>query len=542
MRSAATIVTVLAGATIVSCSGSPEQESPASTPNLVFITVDTLRADRLGCYGYEQARTPVADRLAAQGTLFERAFTCLPRTTQSVATLFTGRYPAEHGVLEIGERLPNGAWTLAERLAERGYATAGISANSAACAIQGLAQGFQTFVGITQLHKRYQGVRPAEAVTREARSWLEQQTSGPYFLWLLYFDPHFPYEPPPSFAASVDPESFWFYEAKQTFQPQRPTIVFNLNGESARAQPELSRLYDGELAYTDSMIGELLEAVRARPDAADTLIVFTADHGESLGEHGYYYEHGDYVYETCLRVPLVLHQAGRIPAGRRVASPVSLVDVLPTVLTLLGGDATDDISGVDLTPLIRGELASPERPLAFAESGSALFAQNPRRHTGGRRSGLGRRKPFRYVRDGRWVLVRYEGSEGSEGRALYDGEADPALLDDLAPLHPDVVDRLGAKIDAIDLLESRWRMATDGRWKLVSIPELDGVRYELYDIEVDPGELVDRAAAEPQVVERLREELASWQRDLGPAERSEPMDAEQREEVERRLRALGYIE
>ncbi len=151
----------------------------------------------------------------------------------------------------------------------------------------------------------------------------------------------------------------------------------------------------------------------------------------------------------------------------------------------------------------------------------------------------GRRKPFRYVRDGRWVLVRYE---GSEGRALYDGETDPALLDDLAPLHPDVVDRLGPKIDAVDLLESRWRMATDGRWKLVSIPELDGVRYELYDIEVDPGELVDRAAAEPQVVERLREELASWQRDLGPAERSEPMDAEQREEVERRLRALGYIE
>ncbi|MEE8557239.1 MAG: sulfatase [Myxococcota bacterium] len=551
--------------------GQEGQVNPADRldrpPNVVLITVDTLRADRLGAYGYEKAHTPAIDALAAGGVLFTDASTCIPRTTQAVASLFTSRYPHEHGVLEIGERLPHTAWTLAEQLKRAGYRTAGISANFVAGRLQGLDQGFDTFVGMGDLRSRYPireelrksppaAIGKAEAVTREALRWLEEIEGEPYFLWLLYFDPHFRYDPPPPFWGRIDPAHFPFYRELATFDPKHPTIYFNLNGRSEAALAGVSALYDGEVAYTDSMISRLVTELRRRPDWNDTLIVFTADHGESLGEHGYYFEHGDLVYQATVRVPLILHQPSRLPVGRRVDGPVSLLDVFPTVLSLIGDDADRPVlSGVDLSPALDGERPDEDR-VVLAESGSALFPENPRRALGGR---LGAREvrrllprpdgpvpvsfrqlPFRYARRNPWVIVERADAEEPE---LYDAEADPSLRENLRTAHPEVTEELSQELDAIPVGAGRWRMARRGPWKLIRIPELGRTRFELYNVDADPMETRDLFGSRPTVETELRRVLEEWVGSIPPPPRpSPPRSPRSAIEVEERLRALGYVE
>ena len=541
-------------------------DRPDRPPNVVLITVDTLRADRLGAYGYEKAHTPAIDALAADGVLFTDASTCIPRTTQAVASLFTSRYPHEHGVLEIGERLPDTAWTLAEHLKRAGYRTAGISANFVAGRLQGLDQGFDTLVDMGDLRSRYpireelrksppNAIGKAEAVTREALRWLGEVEGEPYFLWLLYFDPHFRYDPPPPFWGRINPAQFSFYRELATFDPKHPTIYFNLNGRSEAALPGVSALYDGEVAYTDTMISRLVAELRRRPDWHDTLIIFTSDHGESLGEHGYYFEHGDLVYQATVRFPLIFHQPAGLPGGRRVDHPVSLLDIFPTVLALVGDDADRPVlSGIDLSPILDGKELDEER-VVLAESGSALFAQNPRRALGGR---LGTREvrrvlngpdgpvpvsfrqlPFRYARRNPWVIVARADAKEPE---LYDAEADPSLRENLRSAHPQVTEELNRELDAIPVGAERWRMARKGPWKLIRIPELGRIRFELYNVDADPMEMRDLAGSQPTVEAELRRVLEEWVGSIPPPRPSPPRSPRTVMEVEERLRALGYVE
>ena len=534
------LVSVLLGS---ACSKAPT--------NLVLITVDTLRADRLGAYGYSENTSPNIDALAARGVLFSSASTPIPRTTQSVATLFTGRYPFQHGVVEIGERLRDEERTLAEILREAGYRTIGISANRAAGRLQGLEQGFDVFVGRSELWRR-QPVQakaygrpstaemgPAEAVTREALKQLEAHATGPYFLWLLYFDPHWAYNPPAPYNEVIDWKQFSFYRDLLSWEPKNANVFFNLNGRSEQARAQASRLYDAEVRYTDAMIGHLLEALRSRSDADQTLIVLSADHGESLGEHGYYYEHGDFVYQTTMHVPLVFHQPGTLPEGRVVEGPVSNVDVAPTVLSLLDIKAKGQ-SGRDLTAALRDpQLASDER-VVLGESGSALLPQNQLRHIGGRRS-TGRvrgEQIFRYARRGEWaVVVRGNQTE------LYQAHEDPTYQNDLAARFPDAAAALRKELEAVLPGAGRWRMARDGRFKLIRIPELGQVRFALYDLEADPQETRDQAAERPDVVERLRKPLEAYLRaSLKSSALAAARSPEEQLRVEEQLRALGYLE
>jgi len=530
----------------------PAEVAEGRPPNLLLVTVDTLRADRLGAYGWERARTPSLDALAREGTLFEAATTPLPRTSPALASLFTALPPHEHGLLEVGEKLPEEMETLAEVLSRAGYATAGISANGAASRLQGLGQGFDFFLDIGALSQRTRlrraghparrgEVQRAQAVTSEALAWLGRQRDEPWFLWLLYMEPHYLYDPPPEHAGGLDGYRHWFYEAASGFHPRHATVRFDLGGHSSAAREDLSRLYDGEVAVVDQWVGRLLDGLRLRDDAARTLVVFTADHGESLGEHGYFFEHGAYVYQPTMRVPLVFHWPGVVPAGRRVASPASLLDVAPTALGLLGlRDAAAAGAGRDLAPLWRGERDGRDR-IVFGESGSALLPQTPRRVLGGRRSAALRPggEAFRSVRDGRWLALRRAG----EPVALYDVEADPALERDLAAREPERAAALARRLEDADPLAGRWRMATDGRFKLIRVPTLEGAELELYDLRDDPDETRDLAAERPDVVRRLAPPLEAWAREAvsrarAPGARSSEGD----EETLRRLRALGYVE
>jgi choline-sulfatase len=299
--------------------------------NLLFVTIDTLRADRLGAYGYASARTPHLDELARRGLLFEEVTSQVPVTLPSHASLFTGLVPPIHGVRDNTYfRLDSRAETLAEQLASHGYDTAAFVGAFVLDHSFGLDQGFASYDDDLTEGAGSAGTiaeRKGELVERSFESWLEKRANDePFFAWLHFFDPHLPYAPPAPYPAD----------------------------------------YDGEIAYVDAQIGAVLEALERKVNRDRTLVVVTSDHGESLGEHGEK-SHGFFVYDSTLRVPLILASDGQLPAGKRISSPVRSIDVLPTVLEMLELPPPTGIQGRSLLPLVRGDAPSTKAPPAYAE-------------------------------------------------------------------------------------------------------------------------------------------------------------------------------
>ncbi len=275
--------------------GPPETPPPKGAANLLLITLDTTRADRLGAYGGPPGLTPNLDRLAASGIIFDRAYCPMPLTGPSHAALLTGLSPRELGVVQNGVPLDADAPTMAEVLRSRGYRTGAVVGAFPVSSKLGFARGFEYFdddfaaadalsrltflrlagsLGIIDAKARLQ--RPADEVTTPAVRWLEDDANRPFFLWVHYFDPHTPYEPPYTYRNLTDADV-----------------------------PQVRR-YDGEVAFMDAQVGQLLSALDNSGLRDNTFVVAVADHGESLGEHDYYYDHGRYVYEPCMRVPLVV--------------------------------------------------------------------------------------------------------------------------------------------------------------------------------------------------------------------------------------------
>jgi arylsulfatase A-like enzyme/tetratricopeptide (TPR) repeat protein len=302
--------------------------SGAEPSSVLLITIDTLRADRLGAYGYAAAKTPHLDRLAEKGVLFLCAFTHCPVTLPSHATLLTGRLPYQHGVRSNSlYRLSDSETTLAETLKSAGYATAAFVSAAALDRRFGLDQGFDVYddemapLGSGQLIAE----RDASSVTAKALGWLAEAGPRPFFLWVHYFDPHHPYAPPEPFRSD-------FSDAA----------------------------YDGEIAYCDRHIGRLLETLETSNRLRNTVILVTADHGESLGEHGEE-THGIFLYDATLRVPLIMSGPG-VPHGiKDNRGPVGLVDLFPTTLSLLNLEGPP-LPGRDLLAPAAGS------PLLYAES------------------------------------------------------------------------------------------------------------------------------------------------------------------------------
>lgn len=324
------VVLGLAAALALGCRREPEPWS------VLLVTLDTTRADHLGTYGYPHVDTPTLDGWAAAGVRFERCITPAPLTLPSHASLLTGLLPPSHGLHVNGDAaLPSEAVTLAERLHDAGYATGAVIGAFVLDARFGLAQGFDKYdddLTDGAQPSRYGYLqRDAKAVTDAALAFV-RRARRPFFLWVHYFDPHAPYAAP--------------------------------DGESQRGRSGTP--YDAEIGYVDSQLARLAQYLEKSGAAARTLVVATADHGEGLWEHGEV-THGLFVYESTLRVPLIVRFPDRRAAGTHVAQPVSLVDVAPSLLAWLGLPAIDGLDGREL-PLADAPLAE-ERALYFENEG-----------------------------------------------------------------------------------------------------------------------------------------------------------------------------
>jgi choline-sulfatase len=410
-------------------------------PNIVLITVDTLRADHCSAYGYANETTPALQRLASAGARFETAYAPTSETAPSHATIFTGRYPISHGVVKNGLSLSQDQETLAEKLQANGYQTAGFVSSFVLKGKFGWSQGFSTYrddfdaSDATAKIESWEGHRIDEAfdqrgdvTTREVTRWLWERDRGrPFFLFVHYFDPHSPYEPPADF--------------ERKFALPEPGLAGSV---SARTDwRRLVRSYDGEIAFVDQQIGRLLDVLDREGLSDDTLVVVTADHGEGLMDHRFML-HGIDVYQESVLVPLVFRWPQKISAGQVHSAPVELVDLGATLLEFAGVDTEPRPAGFAATSQtgIRHSLAAAMR------AGTSLDPQRPvflyRRpfpdtyadgvHVNGDQFG---------VRVGKWKLIV---GEMEHRRELYDLERDPSESKNLAAEHPEKVAELEGRI------------------------------------------------------------------------------------------------
>ena len=407
----------------VSISASPEPAAastpPGAPPSIVLVTIDTLRADHVSAYGYARETTPHLDALAAGGARFETAYAVSSTTGPSHATLFTSRYPDEHGVTKNGVPLPADVPVLAERLRDAGYETAAFVSSFVVERRFGLARGFDhyddDFRGAAHSSplRRWEGHvleapydRRAGETTERALAWLAaRHDARPFFLWVHYFDPHSPYDPP---------------------APHRQAFLESSDPTSPRHAIDL---YDGDVHYADAELGRLLAALALHAP----LTLVTADHGEGLWDHGYL-EHGVFLYEEMVRVPWVVHWPGRVPAGSTLGGLAAHVDLVPTLAGLTGLDLLADPRGRDLAPLLlRGEAPDPERRVHLQR----------RHYEPGQRGHVRVEGPKHAIRVDRWKLIV---SPGELGLELFDLARDPRELHNLAGLRPDVVQPLYADL------------------------------------------------------------------------------------------------
>lgn len=500
---------------------------PQRPLDILVVTVDTLRADHVGAYGHAAARTAAIDGLARKGTLFAHATTPLPRTTPALASMLTGLWPHHHGCREVGRPMAESVpATLAEVLGANGYGTAAVTANGAAGRRQGLHRGFAVFVDAPELP----GPR-AVHVTRRATQVLEAAAPDrPLFFWVHYVDPHFPYSPPKGF--EDQPKAPACHQLMARLVHKKTTlseIQSDRDGSSRAALADCRALYDAEIAYADREIGLLLQAWR-KARGRRSVIVFSSDHGENMGEDGLFYEHGPSVHDASLRVPLIIAGAG--PGARRDDEVARLEDLPPTLLALAGvpRERWPRMDGVDVSARLCGDRAEgASQGAAFAESGSNLKVDS----YDAVRSGNQNREScvngprFSLCESPKWPAPR-----------LFDHVADPKRREDLSRRNPEERRRLAEAARRWPVYEARQRTMRTPRFKLVERPQLEGgYTAALFDLRSDPGETRDVAAEHPTEFGRFREALDEWARSI-PASGQQALTPEELEQ----LRALGYID
>lgn len=433
------------------------REHDTRAVNVLLVTVDTLRDDHCSVSGYGRETTPTLESLARQGTRMQSAYAPTATTGPTHASLLTSLYPIAHGVVKNGLPLTADHHTLAEALSAAGYRTAAVVSSFVLDAKFGYGQGFEVYeddfdpAAATISRSQFQGVpvdsafdQPANRTTETAIRLLTRLDKGeePFLLFVHYFDPHAPYVPPEPFASRYAAEP----------------------GPDAGLAAAINA-YDGEIAFADREVGKLLEFLETSGLDRDTLVVVTADHGEGLMQHGHM-NHGVQIYEEAVRVPLLFRLPGRIEAGRSLAGPVELVDVMPTVLELAGVEPPEGQQGRSLAAALEdGAALDPERPVFLH-----------RRH--------------------------YE--PGRIGNIPVAGE------------------KFGVRI---------------GPWKYIEGEE-ERTR-ELFNLEDDPGELVNVYETSHAVGDELRARITAWKTDYARETGDRPdLSPEDRE----RLRALGYVE
>jgi arylsulfatase A-like enzyme/Tfp pilus assembly protein PilF len=381
----------------------PGPASGSKPPNIILVTLDTTRADRMGFLGSTRGVTPNLDRLAKQGIVFSRAYSHIPLTPPSHATILTGTYPQFNHLTYMGEPLLKDLPYLPEILHKRGYRTAAFVASLILDPENVTAIGFERGFGVYNagFHKtrkgedRYHSVeRRAGEVVNRALTWLQRRPQEPFFLWVHCYDPHGPYDPPAP------------YDSRYKSDP-----------------------YDGEIAYMDAELGKLFAGLRASGQYDRTVVVVTADHGESFGEHGERH-HGIFLYDETIHVPIVIKLPNGRSAGKRLSNRVSLVDIAPTLLQLLGQKVPGAMQGESFLSAINEPATTApaaDRP-AFAES------VYPHRAFGW--------SVLRSWRAGKYLYVQAPEQE------LYDQSVDPQAKRNVSPDAKAITDTLAAQLNA----------------------------------------------------------------------------------------------
>ena len=390
--------------------------------NIVLISIDTCRADHLSCYGYPEQTTPNIDAFAQGATRFEKAITPVPITLAAHSSMLTGTIPPAHGVHNnIGYKLAPSNITLAELLKENDFHTSAIVSSFVLDQKWGLAQGFDTYQDSfkKELHSRFGIERKGDETTQAALDWLDSRRKEKSFLFLHYYDPHISYSPPEPFASKF-----------------------------------AGNPYAGEIAFTDHCIGQVIQKLKDLRLYDSTLLIITGDHGEMLGEHGEA-THTYFIYESAIRVPLIVKLPGQ-KEGAVITQPVGLVDIVPTICSLLKIDAPSQIDGMDLSPLLAGEIPESYERYIYSESMGPV------------RIGV---SPLMAISTDRWKYIQAPRPE------LYNLDADPGEEHNLVEQEHQRARILEDKLQ--EILEQSMREDTDNRIKLddESLRRLESLGY-----------------------------------------------------------------
>lgn len=468
---------------------------PKKGPTVLLVTIDTIRADRLGCYGYGRRTTPVIDHLAGEARLCREAVASVPLTTPSHASIFTGLHPRSHAVLGNSWQLGASFRTLAEQFRDAGYRTGAFVSAVVLDPRCGLNRGFEHYSAVARpkpetvlstgrsrerpgdedeaeaARRRFSGrQRRGDETVDDALAWMEaQRGDAPLFVWVHLYDPHQPYDPPEPYRQLFGPErgernlSTILRPSFEEFDHRHPDERFRDSAERDPARPPSSRargpgltaasltanerkrideLYDGEVALADFQVGRLLAWLKGRGLYGDSVVVVMGDHGETLGEHHDYYGHHHLLFDASLRIPLVF----RMPdgAGQVLPAAATTFDVAPTLLRAAGLVSPAGLDGRDL-------LSRPVARPVYCESylgirpGLDEFEHRSLSGETGRRPhlpGRNMRIHLHAVRDGRWKLLFGGGSD--ESPMLFDLEADPGETADVADSHQALVKALSA--------------------------------------------------------------------------------------------------
>jgi arylsulfatase A-like enzyme len=342
-------------------------------PPLILITIDTLRADHMSVYGYKRPTTPKLETWAGKGAVFEQAFTYWPKTRGSFIAIMTGRTAGESGYSAKHPEIHSFNPTLAETLQKAGYDTTAFVDNANVAGSLGFSRGFNTYVEMWADETLKDEVARTEAITKRGVDYIQSRTSGNgYFLWLHYVNPHVPYTPPAPFDAAftdrpkVDPrlkvvDGFFGGVSKQwaASMPGKSTLADFVNA------------YDGEIAYSDTQLDAVLRSLEAKGGLSRATVVISSDHGESLGEHDYYFDHGANLFDPAQRIPMIV--LGRGAQAVRSQVLVSSLDIMPTFLDAARVSFPSGLAGRSLLPFAAGRAESTRE---------TLFGENDRGHQG----------------------------------------------------------------------------------------------------------------------------------------------------------------
>ncbi len=445
----------LAFVPLTGCGANPPDARAIEEPiHVVLLSMDTTRRDHVSFYGYEKDTTPALQRLVAErGVVFDSAVAVHANTGPSHGSILTGLYPGSHGILRNGMKLDERATSLAEILREQGYITGGFISGWSLTGHTGLDRGFDVYD--TTLPD---GVRRSAELTLEAaRPWMRNAVAagGPFFLFFHLFDPHFPYQPPEAEGLRFLPDG------KTEFSTQLKSSLTRLRAHS-EITPEIAEeyvaRYDGEIAYADRHMGMLLEMLEELGVADRTLIVFLSDHGETLYEREWIFDHGARAYDEQIRVPMAMRLPADAYAGKRVHAQVSHVDVVPTVLDVLGLPPQAGVAGRSLLPLLDMPINRGGQRPVFAHA-EPRPERVPEIEVPIAEEGL-----IATIRLPTVKLIEYPMLGGGWFRQLFDLVEDPRETRNVAEGRRELADDLHVELD-------RWRRAT-GSAELTPTPRL----------------------------------------------------------------------